>query len=64
MSRRVRHLVNALVCLVVAAYAVYWFATGRAQFATGLQVSLAAAAAVVGLAGAAWFFLRARNAHG
>jgi hypothetical protein len=62
MSRRVRYLVNALLCLVVGAYAVYWFATGRAQLATGLQVGLAGAGAVVGLAGAVWFFLRSRNA--
>lgn len=61
MSRRVRYLVNALVCLAVGAYGVYWFAVGRAELASGLQIGLAAAGAVVGLAGAVWFFMRSRS---
>ena len=62
MSRRIRYLVNALLCLLVGAYAVYWFATGQAELASALQLGLAVAGAVVGLAGAIWFFLRARSA--
>ena len=46
----------------MGAYAVYWFATGQAELASTLQLGLAVAGAVVGLAGAIWFFLRARSA--
>jgi hypothetical protein len=58
----VRHLLNALICLVVGGHAVYWFAMGRAAFASDFRVGLVVAQAVVGLAGAVWFFVRSRSA--
>ena len=61
MSRSVRYLLNALVCLVVGGQAVYWFAMGRAEFASDFRVGLVVAQAVVGLAGAVWFFMRSRG---
>jgi hypothetical protein len=61
MSRSTRFLVNALLCLRVAGHAVYWFAIGRAEFAPDLQVGLRVAQAVVGFAGAIWFFIRSRG---
>lgn len=64
MSRSVRFLVNAALLLLVAAHAVYWFATGRAAFATDLQVGLRVAQAIAGFAGAIWFLIRSRNVAG
>jgi hypothetical protein len=61
MSKSVRHLLNALLCLVVGGHAVYWFAMGRAEFASDFRVGLVVAQAVVGLAGAVWFFVRSRG---
>lgn len=61
MSRRARFIVNAVLCLLVAGHAVYWFATGRAELAPDLQIGLRAAQAVVGFAGAIWFFVRSRS---
>jgi hypothetical protein len=61
MSRSARFLVNAALCLLVGAHAIWWFATGRGEFAPDLQIGLRAAQAVVGLAGAIWFFVRARS---
>ena len=61
MSRSVRFIVNAVLCLLVAGHAVYWFATGRAELAPDLQIGLRAAQAVVGFAGAIWFFVRSRS---
>ena len=62
MSRSVRYLLNALLLLLVGGHAVWWFATGRAEFAPDLSVWLKVAQAIVGLAGAIWFFSRARSA--
>jgi hypothetical protein len=64
MSRSARFLVNAALLLLVAAHAVYWFAMGRAEFATDLQVGLRVAQAVAGFAGAIWFFVRSRSVTG
>jgi len=61
MSRSMRFLLNAALCLLVGGYAVYWFATGRAQFASDIQIGLFVAQAVVGLGGAIWFFMRSRS---
>ena len=61
MSRSARFLVNAALLLLVAAHAVYWFAMGRAEFATDLQVGLRVAQGIAGFAGALWFFIRARS---
>jgi hypothetical protein len=61
MSRSARFIVNAVLCLLVAGHAVYWFATGRADLAPDLQVGLRVAQAVLGFAGAIWFFVRSRS---
>ncbi len=61
MSRSVRFLVNSVLCLLVGGHAVYWFATGRAEFASDTRIALVAAQAVVGLGGAIWFFMRSRS---
>ncbi len=62
MSKSVRYLVNALLCVLVGAHAVYWFATGQSEFASSIGVGLKVAQAVVGLAGAIWFYSRSRGA--
>ena len=62
MSRSTRYLLNALLCLLVGGHAVYWFAMGRAEFAPDVRVGLVVAQAVVGLAGAIWFYSRSRGA--
>ena len=61
MSRTVRYVLNALLCLLVGGHAVYWFATGRAELATDFRVGLVVAQAVAGFAGAIWFFMRSRS---
>ena len=62
MSKSARYLVNAIVCLAVGVYALYWFAAGRAASAPSLSIGLAVAGAVVGLGGAVWFYSRSRSA--
>jgi hypothetical protein len=64
MSRSARHLVNALISLAVGAHAVYWFATGNAELASNLRIGLVVAQAIVGFAGAIWFYSRSRGAVG
>jgi hypothetical protein len=61
MSRSARFLVNALLCLLVAGHALYWFAMGRAELASDVRIALVVAQAVVGFAGAIWFFMRSRS---
>jgi hypothetical protein len=61
MSRSVRFLLNAVLCLLVGGHAVYWFAMGRAEFASDVRIGLVVAQAVVGFAGAIWFFMRSRS---
>jgi hypothetical protein len=61
MSRSVRFLLNAVVCLLVGGHAVYWFAMGRAELASDVRIGLVVAQAVVGFAGAIWFFVRSRS---
>jgi hypothetical protein len=62
MSRSVRYLINALLLVLVGAHAVWWFATGRAEFAPGMAVGLRVAQGIVGFAGAIWFYSRSRSA--
>ena len=62
MSKSVRYLVNAVLCLLVAGHALYWFATGQSEFASGTRLGLKVAQAVVGFAGAIWFYSRSRGA--
>ena len=61
MPRSTRHLISAVVCLAVGGYAAWWFATGRAEVASGFDVGLAVAQAVVGFGGALWFYVRSRG---
>jgi hypothetical protein len=60
MSRSVRFLLNAVLCLLIGAHAIYWFAMGRAEFASDVRIGLVVAQAVVGFGGAIWFFIRSR----
>lgn len=62
MSRSTRFVVNAVLCLLVGGHAVYWLATGRTEFASGARIGLVVAQAVLGFAGAIWFFSRSRGA--
>jgi hypothetical protein len=62
MSRSARFLLNAVLCVLVGGHAVYWLAMGRAEFASGTRVALVIAQAVVGFAGAIWFYSRSRGA--
>jgi len=62
MSKSTRHLINAVICLVVGVHAIYWFAMGRAETATDLRIGLVVAQAVLGLFGAVWFYSRSRGA--
>jgi hypothetical protein len=61
VTKSTRHLVNALVLLVIGAHAIYWFAAGNAERATDLVVGLRGAQGVLGFAGALWFYVRARR---
>ena len=62
MNKVWRHRINAVICLLVLAHAVYLFATGRMEFASNLRIGLAVAEAVLGLGGAVWFWSRSRGA--
>jgi hypothetical protein len=64
MTRSNRYLVNAGVCLLVGAHAVWWFASGQSAFNSGFWIGLRVAQAVVGFAGAIWFLSRSRGASG
>jgi hypothetical protein len=61
MNRSTRYHINAILCLLVAAHAVYWFVNGNADTATQLRTALAVAQAVLGVIGAVWFWSRARG---
>ncbi len=62
MSKVSRHRVNAVVCLLALAYALYWFGTGQMNGAPGWLVGLMGVLAMLGIGGAAWFLYRARGA--
>ena len=62
MSRR--HQINAVICVLVLLHAVYRFAAANLETATHMWLGLVAAEAVLGLAGAAWFWHRSRQAPG
>lgn len=64
MTRSTRYLINAGVCLLVGAHAVYWFASGQSAFNSALWIGLRVLQAVVGFAGALWFLSRSRGAAG
>jgi hypothetical protein len=62
MSRSARYLVNTALCVLVGVHAIYWFATGQAELASGMLVGLRVAQAVIAFAGAIWFYSRSRGA--
>jgi hypothetical protein len=62
MSKASRHRVNAVVCLLAFAYALYWFVTGQMSQAPMWRAGMMGALAVLGIGGAVWFLLRARSA--
>ncbi|HEX5420278.1 MAG TPA: hypothetical protein VFY39_09775 [Gammaproteobacteria bacterium] len=62
MTQSARHQINALVCVIVVAHGIYWFASGRMELAANGRAGLAMAEVVVGLIGAVWFWQRARQA--
>jgi hypothetical protein len=61
MRKSTRHQINALILALVAAHAVYWFATGQAAVSTTPMVGLRVAQGVLGVVGALWFFSRSRG---
>jgi hypothetical protein len=62
MTPSARHLINAVICGLVLAHAIWWFATGRMETATQLRIGLVVAQAIVGLFGVIWFWSRSRGA--
>ncbi len=64
MARPMRHQINAAICAIVLAHALYWFVSGQAATATTLRTSLVVAQALLGLVGTVWFWRRARQAPG
>jgi hypothetical protein len=63
MTRAAGHRINAAVCALVAAHAIYWFATGHAATATTLRVCLVIAQVVLGAFGVVWFWRRSLGAR-
>jgi hypothetical protein len=62
MTGSARHLINAVICGLVLAHAIYWFASGRMETATELRIGLVVAQAILGLVGVIWFWSRSRGA--
>jgi hypothetical protein len=62
MTGSARHLINAVICGLVLAHAIYWLASGRMETATELRIGLVVAQAIVGLVGMIWFWSRSRRA--
>jgi hypothetical protein len=63
MTRATGHRINAAICALVAAHAIYWFAMGHAATATTLRVSLVIAQVVLGAVGVVWFWWRSLGAR-
>ena len=62
MTRATQHKINAAICALVFAHAIYWFATGHAATATTFRISLVIAQAVLGVVGIVWFWRRSLTA--
>jgi hypothetical protein len=62
MATASRHRINAVICLLVVAHAIYRFATDDLEPSLNLRTGLVVAEGVLGLAGAAWFWSRSRGA--
>jgi len=61
MTRSSRHFINAAICVLVLAHAIYRYAQ-RPEVASEVWVGLVVAEGVLGLFGAVWFLIRARGA--
>jgi hypothetical protein len=62
VTRSTQHRINAAICALVFAHAIYWFATGHAATATTFRVSLVVAQALLGIVGIVWFWRRSVGA--
>jgi high-affinity Fe2+/Pb2+ permease len=62
MTKSARHLINAVICGLVLAHAIYWFVSGRMETATELRIGLVVAQAILGFVGVIWFWSRSRGA--
>jgi hypothetical protein len=60
MTQQKRYLVNAAICVLVLAHAIYRYVT-RPEVPSEIWLGLVAAEGVMGAFGIAWFLLRARN---
>jgi hypothetical protein len=61
MTKAARYRINAAICALVLAHAIYWFISGRMEFATDMRIGLVVAQAVLGLIGVVWFWSRSRG---
>jgi hypothetical protein len=61
MTRATRYRINAAICVLVLAYAIYQFAIGEAS-GNPLRPWLVGAEAVLGIIGAIWFWRRSIGA--
>jgi hypothetical protein len=62
MNRTTRYRINAAICVLVLAHAIYRFVSGNMEPGLNLRTSLVVAQSVLGLGGAVWFWNRARGA--
>ena len=62
MTRATGHRINAVICALVLAHAIYWFATGHSASATTVRVWLVVAQALLGVVGVVWFWRRSLTA--
>src|SRR5690606_29469869 len=51
MSKAGRFRLNALICVLVLAHAIWWFLSGQIETASTLRTALVVAQAVLGLGG-------------
>lgn len=61
MDRTARYRLNAVICLLVLAHAVYRFFGGNVTPGLNLWTTLIVAQGLLGLGGAVWFWTRSRG---
>jgi Co/Zn/Cd efflux system component len=61
MTKGSRYRINAAVCVLVLAYAIYRY-VNRPEVPSDLWLMLVAAQGVLGAFGAVWFLMRSRGA--